>query len=166
MIIYCHHTLITTNIHDCDIKHIHGSFLDVLTLFLRNRWYQALLNNYSWKDVTVVSLIQKPNIHNSCLGILSKRNYSAVTVRIFPIGPQLKTSLRGGGHGLCVYIRFHINSTILQQFYIHNLDNYPKKIPYCPFTCCRIAGLTTPPSGQVCHIRIQTSACVSKMYIY
>lgn len=37
--------------------------LDVLTLFLRNRWYQAPLNNYSWEDVTVVSLMQKPNIH-------------------------------------------------------------------------------------------------------
>lgn len=63
MIIYCHRTLITTNLHDCDIKCIHVSFLDVVTLFLRNRWYQALLNNYSCEDVSVVSLMQKTNIH-------------------------------------------------------------------------------------------------------
>ena len=63
MIIYCHRTLITTNLHDCDIKCIHVSFLDVLTLFLRNRWYQAPFNNYYREDVTVVSLMQKPNIH-------------------------------------------------------------------------------------------------------
>lgn len=63
MIICCHHTLITTNLCDCDIKCIHVSFLDVLTLFLRNRWYQALLNNYSWENVTVVPLMQPLNIH-------------------------------------------------------------------------------------------------------
>lgn len=59
MIICCHHTLITTNLHDCDIKCIHVSFLNAPTLFLRNRWYQALFNDYSWEDATVVPFMQK-----------------------------------------------------------------------------------------------------------
>lgn len=36
--------------------------LNGLTLFLRNRWYQTLLNDYSWEDV-IVSLMQKTLIY-------------------------------------------------------------------------------------------------------
>lgn len=113
--------------------------------------------------------MQKPNIHKlmsfgfHVWGFAVTKQSDGDSQRV----ACLETPPSVGGQSLCGYIKFHICTLItvylilLKPFYIHKLDNYYPKIPYCPFTCHRIAGLTTPPSGQVCHIHIQKSAHAS-----
>lgn len=127
-IMCCHRTLITANLHGCDIKCIHVSFLNVLTLFWGNRWYQAPFNGCFGKAAIVISWCERM-IHMS--------------------GCDLKFLLR--------YSRTDWHRKSAVAYLAAALHLGARKKRRCPFTCCWIAGLTPPPSGQVCHRRPHTS---------